>query len=317
MSCINHYIGIRGECPNAKLFIDDLPGINIENAADIAEGFERPIDVINKSFSLAVDQVYNDWVNGMKEWFDYQDIYGDYGWYGSGIHMVTAPENTILEIKLVRLYNEFTLTKINKIGLYTKTPDIKTILIKDRFGDIVQEFDQEFKYGFNEILIDYISPNEEITVCINIGGMEIGSNKEYSSSSGCYTCTCSNDCISVYSNLQYGFDIKGSCIADRCAIIESFFESLKTAILYKTGINFFLHVKGSNRINAYTRNSKEQVDYFLNIWQGGVDTITGIKTSSAYWSALKVAVETTSYTLRFMKIKPFKYGGSEICNVLP
>ena len=59
--CLNNYIGIRGECTTANIYIDDLPGINIVNAASITDvTIPRPIDLVNKAFTLAQKEVLSD-----------------------------------------------------------------------------------------------------------------------------------------------------------------------------------------------------------------------------------------------------------------
>ena len=59
--CLDNYIGIRGECQTATIYIDELPGINSGKAADITNNaLLRPLDLVNKAFNLAQKEVLLD-----------------------------------------------------------------------------------------------------------------------------------------------------------------------------------------------------------------------------------------------------------------
>lgn len=317
-NCFKGYIGIRGECTSAKIYIDDLPGISIENAADVVEGFERPIALVERSFNLAIDQVYADWINQLKEKFDYKEVFGSVEYKtASNKNWYTGQTNEILVIPIERIHDYLTLTRIAHLGLVVQAAKDIVITIKDKYDTALSTKKVCLKSGYNKISIDFESSEDIVYIHIPIEDLTIGSEELYVHSSSCNICVCKDDCMIITSNINVGFDIICQCVIDRCALLTYFWTALKVPILYKTGINFFLNVKGSNRINAYTRNSKEQVDYFLNLWQGGTDSITGIKTSSSYWQALKTAADSTISALRTLKLKPFSYNSNQICNVLP
>lgn len=319
--CFEGYISIDGECKTAKMYINDLPGINVENVADIADPFQTPAALVEKAFQLAVDQVYHDWINHIKEYFDYQEIFGRYQVINAGNRdFYTGAPGEVLTITLRRLCTDMTKTKVIRLCLYSQTANPVTITIHDRFGDQLVAYHLDLKLGYNDIDLDFESDQGLLYIKVPMTGLILGSadnKKYYGPCHPCNVCVCSNDCIEVESDLPVGFDLHGNCFVDRCALMETFFSLLKVPLLYKTGINYYLFVKGSNRINSYTRNSKEQVDYFLNLWQGGIDSMTGIKTPSAYWQALKTAADSTIASLRTMHIKPFSYNANQICNHLP
>lgn len=319
--CLKGYVGIRGACKTAKMYIDDLPGINVENAADIADPFQTPSALIEQAFQLAVDQVYHDWINHIKEHFDYKEMFGRFQVINAGnTTFYTGSAGEVLTITLTRSFSEMTLTKVIRLSLYSQTEATVTISILDRFGDNLQDIAVDLVEGYNQVSIDYESDQDVLYIKIPLTGLILGSADSqvyHGPCNPCNTCMSSNDCLTVESDMPVGFDLHGHCIIDRCALMETFWSLLKVPLLYKTGINFFLAVKGTTRINAYTRNSREQIDYFLNLWLGGVDTVTGIKTSSAYWQALKTAADSTVASLRTMYLKPFTYNANQICNHLP
>lgn len=320
--CLTDYIGIRGECKNAKIYIDDLPGINIENAADIAEGFERPLEVVRKAFTLAVDQVFNDWINQVKDYFDYREILGTINYKNSGVDCQYGGANEDANLTIERLTGDFIKTSWKSIGFYSENAVTRQITVKDRFNQILYDESHDIKAGYNKIDLSLESDSDSLTLTMNLDGLTIGAyevpfTREFERSSRCGYCVSFCGCLTTYLDKPIGVDIEASCVADRCAIIAYFLQALKVPLLYKTGINYFMAVKGTSRVNAYTRNSMDQVNFFLNQWQGGVDMVSGIKTNSAYWQSLKVAADSTVTSLKTMKIKPFSYNATEVINVLP
>lgn len=315
-------VGIRGECSTAKIYIDDLPGINIENAADIAEGFERPSDVVDKAASLALDQVYNDWINQIKDYFDYQEVMGRITFQNSGTDYLYGDIDEEVTITLERIPDLFIATKLRSINIYSQNTITKTFEVKDKYGQIIDDFTFELTPGLNRLEFDLTSNSDFIQIVFNLSDLQIGAYNQpistsFTKSDRCGHCICKGTCLSLYIDKPIGLDIDAQCVVDRCELVNEFISTLKVPLLYKTGINFFLAVKGTSRINAYTRNSKEQIDYFLNLWQGGTDMVTGIKTNSAYWQSLKTAADSTVSTVKSMRLKPFKYNSSTISNNLP
>jgi hypothetical protein len=83
--CLDNYIGIRGECQTATIYIDDLPGINIVNAADITNNaLLRPLDLVNKAFNLAQKEVLLD-MFAMLE-MNYNAIIDDHSYSTAGVY---------------------------------------------------------------------------------------------------------------------------------------------------------------------------------------------------------------------------------------
>ena len=64
MECLNNLVGIRcvnGPAPTSGLYIDDLEGINIRTASQIADsGYSSGLDLLTKKLSFAQKAIVND-----------------------------------------------------------------------------------------------------------------------------------------------------------------------------------------------------------------------------------------------------------------
>ena len=337
--CLDNYIGIRGECSEAKLYLDDLPGININNAADVVDGLDiRPLDLVKKAWRMAIDQVYSDWINSIAG-FTYLGIVSDSEYKFAGTYEYYGEIDQDIRIKVKRLsrYHKFVNTKIYSFGLVSDRITTQIFSVKDEYGTEIKSIEKELVAGYNDIEIDIVTSSIEVTISFSlldfkVGRMEstfglYGYNDEIGCSpcfeSGCTDCTLlfleksSDNFVTKESISDLGLNLKVKCIADKCTIVEHFIETLKVPLLFKTGINYYTEVKMTGRINPYTLNAKDKVDELLLLWQGGTDAVTGIKTNSAYWQSLKVAANSSDATLRNMKSMVFSYSGNEIVNMLP
>lgn len=325
MDCLNDYIGIRGQCCDIEpeLYIDDLPGVNIMNVADIIQGLEvKPLDLVKRAFGLAIDQVYNDLVHRLSDLYNYNDVICDHEYIYAGnteyYGEVAQPFNIVIN------RSEAFVRKFTKICLYelgfvsNKAVTGQEIVIKDEYGTVLKTITTDIEVGYNSIPVHIESTFGKMTIVLDLTNYKIGKNSGYliNNCSRCYESGNTNCMYLTTDDANVGFDVKAKVIADKCAIIKYFFEALKVSLLYKTGINYLLEVKMTNRVNSYTRNSADKIDELLLIWTGGVSP-TGQKYTSAYWTALSVAVESIATSLKSLRTEVFKYSGSSVCNNLP
>lgn len=333
--CFENYIGIRGECSDASIYIDDLPGINIQNAADVVEGTQvRPIELITTCFTLALDQVYNDWINNIKSHFDYLGIVSDTEYKNAGIFEYYGENSESIQIKIQRLggYQKLVQSSIYSFGIVSDRAITKTFYVFDEYGAELIAKEVDLVVGYNDIDINVISSSIELNIRFSLSDFKVGRKENvFNYLSGCSPCfevgctdctfvsiqKSTNNFVNSTSLSSLGFNLKVKCVADKCEILKYFIENLKVPLLYKTGINYLIAAKMSSRVNSYTVNSMDKIDELLILWQGGTDTVTGIKTNSAYWSALKAASESSVSTLRNMRLPIFKYNSDTIVNSLP
>lgn len=319
--CLEGYLGVRGECTTAKMYIDDLPGININNISDVIEGtIYRPSQLVDKIWGNTIDQVYNDWINHIKENYDYLGIISQTEYKTAGVYAFEGFEDETVKIEVLRNehFSKFVTTNIYGFGIVSDRAANVDFVIKNEYNQIIETINKDLVEGYNDIEINVLSDSWLVTIEFSLSDFMIGRNASY-----IYNC---NPCFYMgegscafvrVNNSNIGFNLRTKCLADKCQIIDCFFENLKVPLLYKAGINYFLEVKMSGRVNAYTRNSDDKINEMLNTWIGGTDTVTGIKTPSAYWQSLKAAAESTISTLHNLKLPIFNYNSHQIINNLP
>jgi hypothetical protein len=339
MSCLTNFIGIRGECEGTpKMYIDDLPGINIQNVADVVEGMQlRPKDLVESSFNLAFDSVFNDWVSLMQGAYNYNAVVSDNHYKNAGIFEYYGLVNKTVALCLYRTvtYSKFTKIRLYDFEIVSDREIEKTFTVVDEYGTVLHNVTQTLVAGRNKINLDVELDADELYIRFSISDFKVGKNDQWSTwyngttcnpcmTSGCLDCTYMDvrentgaGGAYVASNNQIGFNLKTQCLADRCAIVDYFIADMKTPLLYKTGINYLIAARATSRVNSYTRNSQEKINELLLSWQGGTDMTNGIKTQSTYWNAVKVAAASTEKMLSKTDSKVFTYAGTEICNILP
>ena len=315
--CIEYYIGIRGECPDAKLYLDDLPGINIVNASYITNEIElRPIDLVRKSFNLAQKEVIDDVLSSIG--MMYNSIVGDDSYSYAGTYIYYGETNETAKIEVSQNQNDKFLN-IHAFGfeLVSDRAVTKDFVISDAYG-VSQVITVNLVPGLNQIPLDMVTNSEKITITFDLNDIKIGRQQEtyYTYCSPCQQ-TCSCDCASVQATPNIGFNLCVRCEADICKLTQYLIKELELPLLYKTGINYLLEAKMSNRINAYTRNKAEDIEHILTLWMGGYDNQANVRVNSMYKEKVKQAAMRIRSMLRSINSKIFEYGGSYICNTLP
>ena len=331
MECLQNYIGIRGECDSAILWLDDLPGINIEKASNITNGIElRPIDLVNKCFRQAQGEVINDILGKIALQYneildDSQFTYaGNYQWYGE--------VNEDIKLKLWnRLNDKFVNLHVSGFEIVTdRAINDVDFIIADGY-DNTTTLTVDLVKGLNQIDLDYLTKSEYVSISVNLSNFRIGikdiTNIWFSNGS-CRPCERSNatgirchelaiyrDDVLTYSNI--GFNLTVRCEADMCEILKYLAPSISNSLLYKTGIHYLLEAKLSGRLNAYLRNTIEDIEQILTLWQGGYDNVNDVKVYSIYSQKVKQDAAKVENQLRKLNPMIFSYTGSTIDNSLP
>jgi len=321
MSCLDGYLGVRGECEPAKMYIDDLPGININNISDVIDGTDfRPSQLVAKIWGNTIDQVYNDWINHIKENYDYLGIISQTEYKTAGVYAFEGFEDQNVKIEVLRNehFSKFVTTNIYGFGIVSDRSANVNFVIKNEYEQVIETINKDLIEGYNDIEINILSDSWLVTIEFNLSDFMIGRNASHiHNCNPCFSMGSGSCAFVRVNNSNIVFNLRTKCLADKCQIIDCFFENLKVPLLYKAGINYYLAAKMTQRVNAYTRNSDDKINELLNIWMGGTDTVTGIKTPSAYWQALKAAADSTISTLHNLKLPIFNYNSHQIINNLP
>ena len=332
MDCLEKYIGIRGECTKAKLYLDDLPGINIVKVAEMTDEVDiRPLDMVRKNFRQAKKEVLQDIISMLNIGYNQNIDDAQYNYAGSS--------------EWYGLVNEDWIIKINKLekDKFIKLHVFNFALVVDR--DVIgAEFTVTDDYGFEEIIsqdltqginyieIDHNTKSQWLKLKFNLSNFKVGIKEDaysYCQSGKCHACERTNSCgcaclsVELYkddvlSSDLIGYNLTAQCVADECELLRYLTPSLDMPLIYKTGIHYLLEIKNTQRVNAYVRNSEDEIDAMLTLWMGGYDNVNDVKIYSMYWKKVKQAANNIKSMIYKLNTNIFSNTGNvEVCNTLP
>lgn len=316
--CLDGYIGIRGECTDATMYLDDLPGINIIQASEFTNDIElRPIDLVRKSASLAQKELLKDIIDCIN--VKYISIIDDNSIREAGGDDFYGEIDEECEIIIDNLQDDkFTILRTFGFELVSDREVTVEFKIIDSYG-IEEIITADLKKGLNAIPIDKKTNSQSITISFNLKDFKVGSKKNKycgcKRTEHCNTCKPCG-CSSVTSK-GIGFNLCIRCESDECAIFKYLIDCLEIAWLYRTGINYLLEAKMSCRETPYTRNKEEDIEHLLTLWMGGYDNQEGVYMKSLYKQKVKQAAKEVEGLLLNSFSKTFQFSGTTTCNVLP
>ncbi len=332
MDCLEKYIGIRGECSDAKIYIDDLPGINIVKIAEVTDEVDiRPLDLVRKGFRLAKKEVINDLISKIN--VDYHEIIDDAQYNYCGTYSYYGAVNEDWTIKINKLESDkfIKLHIFNFALVVDRDVTDAQFVVTDDFG-YSKTITQNLSKGINYIKLDQFTKSEWIKISFNLSNYKLGIKEDYSHSCNtgtCQSCSRSNTCgcacmkVELYKGdvLSFdniGFNLTTQCIADECELIRYLTPSINLPLLYKTGIHYLLEVKNTQRINAYVRNTEDDIDEMLTLWMGGFDNTNNVKIYSMYWRKIRQVAGNVEKIISKMNTHIFSNTANvAICNTLP
>lgn len=331
MDCLKNYIGIRGECDESKLYLDDLTGINIDVVDNVTNGVDiRPMDIVNKCFKLAKDEVFQSLVSQFTTTYNRIIDDASYRYAGSDSYYGEVNENWKIKINRFELKQFIQLHVFNLELISDRDIEVEFILT-DAYG-FSKIITQELKQGFNQIKLNHTSKSSHIQIEFNLSYFKIGMINAldyYTPLGSCRPCsrTGSGSCqclgIEIYKDDEkqfsnrIGFNLIARCESDECELMEYFAPILDLPLLYKTGINFLLERKLTGRYNPYLRNTAEEVEELLTLWMGGYDNAADVKVPSIYKSKIKEAANSLNSIILDLDSELFTRNTGHIYNSLP
>lgn len=340
---LDELIGIRTYCtdyvPKSGLYLDDVAGVSLANAADVVD-MGTGKDLLLKCISTATTDVIGDVLGQLGKSYIFKTVLHDAKISMCGSDDLYGEVGNYACIKIWRGYDSDNFRKLAIKGfkLYSDRAVTKTFYI-DRDTAITEEFTVNLIKGINLIPLYIDTEASEVRIIFALDDFKIG-RREYYERYGYAHCNCkemfsegvyvdlqaspitnnpydSSEMNWVSSGYTYGFALTAQEMCDSTTFAYYFQEVLARPILYKAAINYFLEVKNSNRLNPYTKNTKEETDQNLLRLAGGVDVVTGIKNSSDYWRALLSACDIIDKSIPDINTECIVCSGLYIKNQLP
>lgn len=315
-----NYIGIRGDSTGesgVKLWIDDLPGIDIAAAANVTTATAiRPKDLVKKCFGLAVEQVWLDLLTLVGSDYEYKRVISDTDFQTAGNYALygMVEENLIITIES-NIIDRYLICNVSSLQIYSDRQIEKEFTIIS--DGISQSKTIALVPGLNTVIEDFRFNGRKLEVRFDVSNFNTGKSDGYAIEQSLSYCG-AGACYDInHDSSKFGINVLLQCVANEAEIVKYILRDLHMPLLYRTGINYLLHAKASNNPNAYTRNSSEKIDALLLQWQGGKDPVTENYVKSEYWKALNSARNVAINNLPRISPYLFQKVGAQFINSLP
>lgn len=278
MSCIDDIIsgerviiGIRNytgcQDPEGKLYINDLPGFSLKNAANIApESFSTGYDFLKHCNTMAVRHVFDEFAVELGPYFDFGNIIEtrDVKTFKTTPNAVSATERGIVikrwRSEAARMFVEYVYINVEQAG----TVDLNII-----DGDLTTTQEIELVAGINEIRLDYKANEEQIKITFDQSAFETYDGAW--TKGGCSSCGGGGkkglyitgwDGTKEVSN-TYGFGVKVHAQCYEENVMCSLLPKMYFLLWYKSGILVLREHVATNRINHIATFGQERAKDLL------------------------------------------------------
>lgn len=298
MSCIDEIIdgsrviiGIRDykacATPESRLYINDLPGMSLKNAAAITpDQWASGTEFLRQSTIMAARHVFDEFASELQPYFNFKNIVEsrDLKVFSTRTNAASATERGIVvkrwRSEAARLYVEHVYVKVSQDGTVT-------IKIIDGQNETETEFD--VVAGTNILRLDYKAEEESIRIVFDQTAFETY-DLSYTKGGGCSTCGSGsnrNIYVSGWDGSQetsntYGMGVKVHVQCYEENILCSLLPKMYFLMWYKSGIMILNEHMASSRINHVTVFGKEQAEKLLERYEAEYKEKYKILVKSAY-----------------------------------
>jgi hypothetical protein len=269
-------IGIRDylQCanPESKLYLNDLPGMSLKSAAQIApEQWQTGAEFLKQSTKMAVQMVFDEFAQELQPYFDFGNIIEtrEVKTYSTKLNAMSANYRGIVvkrwRSEAARLFVEEVYIKVNQGGE-------TTLRIVD--GSTTTDTTVTLVEGENTIRVDYKAESEQIKILFDQTNFETF-DCAYRKQDGCSTCSGSAgkgiyitgwDGLKEVSNCYgVGTRVHAMCYEDN--ILCSLMPKMYFLLLYKSGILVLKERIATDRINHVATFGAEKAKMLLEDYE--------------------------------------------------
>ncbi len=272
-TCLENLVGVRcgGDSPLSGLFIEDLEGINIRTAANIADsGYKTGIELLRAKIAFATQRVKEDLIAAFYPYFRMNTAIDSIqvGIFQTNEYHSIGAIDRGAKFKVRR--SRLARIRIKSVEICLEAPTYAnyawTMKIIDGNKTTNYPFTTDAS-GRATVLPDYLAETTEVYVVMNGSAIRPCKTKV---KSGCFCSTKATEFISGSgwsgsgtSQSSYGMQIDAiaECMNDELICLIN--HKLGFPILYKTGIEIVSEWKASDRLNPTTMIEDGTEDYLL------------------------------------------------------
>jgi len=266
-NCLDNFIGVKCLSVNPKsgLWINDLEGINIRMAADIADsGYMSGLQLLEKKIEFATELVMQELSAFLLPYFRVNSaidemLVGDFNSnYLAPATMDRGIKATVKNTRMMRIF-------VGEVKIRIQQANYSgSIEIVDGLNSTSFPFTTDAN-GEASIFANYISSNRDIYILMDNTAINPADTDVKSG------CTCSSKSSqfmlvngwngSGVSNNSYGIkaQLTAECKTDELMCIIS--QHLRFPILYKSGLEIVKEAKATDRLNSVTLLDNDKINF--------------------------------------------------------
>jgi hypothetical protein len=268
-NCLDNYVGVRCLTPDPRsgYYINDLEGLNLRYAADIADSdYVSGLEFLRSKIAFATDLVLSDLLTYTLPFFRINSIIDELSAGNYKTNFLTPnPSDRGFDIKVRN--SRLLRIRVRKVEIrIQETNTSSSIIINDGNDSTSFPFTTDSN-GIAEIFPDYLSKTDRIFVTLNDTSLnvldtEIKSGCGCSSKSGRYLYVSGwNGTGNSSSSYGLSLDLNAECSLDEIGCILA--PRLGLPILYRSGIEVVKEAITTDRLNSITLLDSDKGEFLL------------------------------------------------------
>jgi len=292
-TCFNNFIGVKcltTGTPTSGLYINDLEGLNLKYAANIADSdYISGLQFLNDKIQFATKLVISDLTRYSLPYFRINSVVDELSvgdWANNTLATANVDRGVHLQIKKSRML------RINISNIKIKLGNANTshvVYIED--GTNIQNYTfTTDANGEAEINLNFTSTTQDVYVYMDNTSINVNNS---SIKTGCGCSSKSGQYLSAYgwngsgnSNSTYGLKIQATAVCDNDEFACVLGPKLGLPILYRSGIEILHEAVATDRLNSLTLLDTDKINFLLENW------------SAEYDKQMKMLIESLPQLLR-------------------
>lgn len=277
-TCFNNFIGVKcltTGTPTSGLYINDLEGLNLKYAANIADSdYISGLQFLNDKIQFATKLVISDLTRYSLPYFRINSVVDELSigdWANTNLAPQNADRGVHLQIKRSRMLR----INVSNIKINTGNSFITSdVYIEDGINTTTYSFTTDAS-GDAEINLNFTSTTQDVYVYMDNTGINVNNS---SIKTGCGCSSKSGQYLSAYgwngsgnSNSTYGLKIQATAVCDNDEFACVLGPKLGLPILYRSGIEILHEAVATDRLNSLTLLDTDKINFLLENWTAEYD----------------------------------------------
>jgi len=277
-TCFNNFIGVKcltTGTPTSGLYINDLEGLNLKYAANIADSdYISGLQFLNDKIQFATKLVISDLTRYSLPYFRINSVVDELSvgdWTNNTLATANVDRGVHLQIKRSRML------RINISNIKIKLGNANTsevVYIEDGTNTTNYSFTTDAN-GEAEINLNFTSTTQDVYVYMDNTSINVNNS---SIKTGCGCSSKSGQYLSAYgwngsgnSNSTYGLKIQATAVCDNDEFACVLGPKLGLPILYRSGIEILHEAVSTDRLNSLTLLDTDKINFLLENWTAEYD----------------------------------------------